>query len=112
MIASYHNFDHTPPDLESILAQACATGAQIAKVASHVNRWADNRRILEALSRDWPKPVIVTGMGDVGQITRIAGPSRGSFLSYASAPAGEQSAPSQLSLAEIGRLTDPRLAAH
>jgi len=37
VIASYHNFDHTPPDLESIIEQACATGAQIAKVATHVN---------------------------------------------------------------------------
>jgi 3-dehydroquinate dehydratase/shikimate dehydrogenase len=38
-------------------------------------------------------------MGDIGQITRIAGPSRGSFLSYASM--GEQSAPGQLNLAEM-----------
>jgi len=99
VIASYHNFDHTPPNLESIIEQACATGAQIAKVATHVNRWADNRRIFEALSRSWPKPVIVSGMGDIGQMTRIAGPSRGSFLSYASA--GTESAPGQLSLAEM-----------
>jgi 3-dehydroquinate dehydratase / shikimate dehydrogenase len=99
VIASYHNFDHTPPDLESIIEQACATGAQIAKVSTHVNRWADNRRIFEALARTWAKPVIATGMGDIGQITRIAGPSRGSFLSYASS--GEESAPGQMSLQEM-----------
>jgi len=99
VIASYHNFDHTPPDLESTIEQACATSAQIAKVATHVNRWADNRRIFEALSRKWNKPVIATGMGDLGQITRIAGPSRGSFLSYAFS--SNESAPGQISLKEM-----------
>src|SRR5215203_6759969 len=38
-------------------------------------------------------------MGDLGQITRIAGPSRGSFLSYAFS--GSESAPGQLSLQEM-----------
>jgi 3-dehydroquinate dehydratase/shikimate dehydrogenase len=99
VIASYHNFDHTPPDLESVIEQACSTGAQIAKVATHVNRWADNRRIFDALSRKWNKPVIATGMGDLGQITRIAGPSRGSFLSYAFS--SSESAPGQISLKEM-----------
>jgi 3-dehydroquinate dehydratase/shikimate dehydrogenase len=99
VIASYHNFDHTPPDLEDIIEQACASSAQIAKVAAHVNRWADNRRIFDALARKWAKPVIATGMGELGQITRIAGPSRGSFLSYAFS-SGE-SAPGQISLKEM-----------
>ena len=39
-----------------------------------VNSWTDNRRLLDLLSRKWPKPVIVTGMGDIGQITRVIGP--------------------------------------
>ena len=99
VIASYHNFDHTPPDLDSIIEQACAGSAQIAKVATHVNRWADNRRIFEALSRKWDKPLIATGMGELGQITRIAGPSRGGFLSYAFST--RESAPGQISLKEM-----------
>ena len=99
VIASYHNFDNTPRDLESIIEEICATGAQIAKVATHVNRWADNRRLFEVMSRTWPKPLIVSGMGDMGQITRVAGPSRGSFLSYVSS--GKESAPGQVSLGEM-----------
>jgi 3-dehydroquinate dehydratase/shikimate dehydrogenase len=99
VIASYHNFDNTPPDLESTIEEICATGAQIAKVATHVNRWADNRRLLEAMSKPWPKPLIVSGMGDMGQITRVAGPSRGSVLSYVSS--GKESAPGQMSLTEM-----------
>ena len=60
---------------------------------------ADNRHIFEALSRKWGRPVIATGMGDLGQITRIAGPSRGSFLSYAFS--SNESAPGQISLQEM-----------
>jgi 3-dehydroquinate dehydratase/shikimate dehydrogenase len=99
VIASYHNFDNTPPDLESIIEQACASNAQIGKVATHVNRWSDNRRLLEAMTKPWPKPVIVSGMGDMGQITRVAGPSRGSFLCYVSS--GKESAPGQVRLSEM-----------
>src|SRR5262249_27588503 len=69
VIASYHDFERTPANLESILAQACAAFGHIAKVATQVNSWSDNRRLLEALAKRWPKPVIVAGMGDMGQIT-------------------------------------------
>ncbi len=84
VIASYHDFVGTPRNLEAILEQACAAPGHIGKIATQVNSWSDNRRLLESLTKRWPKPVIVAGMGDLGQITRIAGLSRGSFLSYAS----------------------------
>ena len=99
VIASYHNFEETPADLESIVERAIASPAAIAKVATHVRSWADNRRLFEVLSRSWPKPVIVVGMGDIGQITRIAGPSRGSFLTYAAST--RQAAPGQLTVPEM-----------
>ena len=83
VIASYHNFAETPADLTDIADRAFASTAQIAKVATQVNRWDDNRRLFELLARPNPKPLIVAGMGDLGQITRLAGPSRGSYLSYA-----------------------------
>ena len=93
VIASYHNFDKTPDDLSDIVNRALATSAQIAKVATQVNRWEDNRRLLDLLARPARKPLIVSGMGDIGQITRIVGPSRGSFLSYAAST--RQAAPGQ-----------------
>ena len=99
VIASYHNFEETPADLVEIVDQAFASNAQIAKVATQVNRWADNRRLLDLLARPKPKPLIVAGMGDIGQITRIAGPSRGSFLSYAAST--RQAAPGQLTVTEM-----------
>jgi 3-dehydroquinate dehydratase/shikimate dehydrogenase len=99
VIASYHNFEETPADLNEIVDRALATSAQIAKVATQVNRWADNRRLLDLLRRANSKPMIVAGMGDIGQITRLAGPSRGSFLSFAAST--RQAAPGQLTVREM-----------
>jgi 3-dehydroquinate dehydratase/shikimate dehydrogenase len=99
VIASYHDFEGTPANLHEIVDRALATSAQIAKVATRANSWADNRCLLDLLARPNPKPLIVTGMGDIGQITRIIGPSRGSFLSYAAST--RQAAPGQLSVAEM-----------
>src|SRR5262245_8082558 len=99
VVASYHNFEETPADLESIVEKACSGAGSIAKVATQVQTWTDNRRLLDLLTRPWPKPLIVVGMGDIGQITRVIGPSRGSFLSYAAA--AKKAAPGQLALAEM-----------
>ena len=99
VIGSFHDFQQTPGDVDSILERACASSADVAKVATFVNSWADNRRLLALMSRQWPKPAIVTGMGDTGQITRVIGPARGSFLTYAAST--RQSAPGQLWLSEM-----------
>ncbi len=103
LIASYHNFDETPSDVERHLDAACEGPAQIGKVATMVQSWADNHRLLRMIEKPRAKPVIVTGMGEIGQITRLAGPSRGSFLTYAATTqrSGEASAPGQLSLHEM-----------
>jgi 3-dehydroquinate dehydratase / shikimate dehydrogenase len=99
VIASYHNFEETPADVAAIAARAFAAEGQIAKIATQVNCWDDNRRLLDLLQTKNPKPLIVSGMGDIGQITRIVGPARGSFLSYASS--NRQAAPGQLSVKEM-----------
>jgi 3-dehydroquinate dehydratase/shikimate dehydrogenase len=99
VIGSFHDFAATPGDIEAILHRACGSGVHVAKVATFVNSWADNRRLLALMSQQWPKPVIVTGMGDTGHITRVIGPARGSFLTYAAST--RPSAPGQLSLYDM-----------
>jgi 3-dehydroquinate dehydratase / shikimate dehydrogenase len=99
VIGSFHDFTGTPEDIGSILDSACAGPSNIAKVATMVNSWSDNRRLLSLTSQQLPKPVIVTGMGDMGQITRVVGPARGGFLTYAAST--NPSAPGQLSLYEM-----------
>jgi 3-dehydroquinate dehydratase len=39
VIASYHNFEETPPDLVEVADRALASKGQIAKVATQVNSW-------------------------------------------------------------------------
>ena len=100
VIASFHDFEGTPADLPSLMDQVCASPGQIAKIATMVKSWNDNRRLLALLSKRWPKPVIVAGMGDIGQITRVIGPARGNFLTYAGLTANA-SAPGQLTLRDM-----------
>jgi 3-dehydroquinate dehydratase / shikimate dehydrogenase len=100
VIASFHDFEGTPSDLVSLMDRVCASPSQIAKVATMVTSWDDNRRLLDLLSRPWPKPVIVAGMGEIGQITRVIGPARGSMLTYAGLKPNA-SAPGQVTLREM-----------
>ena len=84
VIGSYHNFVETPDDIQRHLEVACDNPAiQIGKIATTVRSWADNRRLLEVLDRPWPKPVTVVGMGEMGQIIRVIGKARGSYVTYA-----------------------------
>jgi 3-dehydroquinate dehydratase/shikimate dehydrogenase len=101
VIASYHHFKETPPDVESIMERVAAAPGAIAKIATQVNAWADNRRLFDLLRRDWKKPAIVLGMGEIGQVTRLFGPARGSFLTFAAAATGQQAAPGQLTVSEM-----------
>jgi 3-dehydroquinate dehydratase/shikimate dehydrogenase len=99
VIGSYHDFARTPEDLGEILDAICRTSVSVAKVATMVESWSDNRRLFDLLERPWPKPVIVIGMGPMGQITRVALPFRGSALTYVAQE--ERSAPGQLGLSEL-----------
>ena len=100
VIGSYHNFETTPEDLEDVLDRVCRGPAAVAKVATMVRSWSDNRRLFDLMRRDWPKPVVIVGMGAMGQPTRILGPSRGTVLTYTASDGGH-SAPGQLALEEL-----------
>jgi 3-dehydroquinate dehydratase/shikimate dehydrogenase len=99
-IASFHDFEKTPESLVSLMEGACSAPGHIAKVATMVRSWNDNRRLFELLSRPWSKPVIVAGMGEIGQITRLLAPSRGSLITYAGLLA-DAAAPGQLTVRDM-----------
>jgi 3-dehydroquinate dehydratase/shikimate dehydrogenase len=100
VIASFHDFEGTPDDLNSLVDRICASPGQIAKIATMVQSWGDNRRLLETLSRPRSKPLIAVGMGDLGQMTRVIGPARGSLLTYAGLTPNV-SAPGQLTIRDM-----------
>lgn len=109
VICSHHDFDGVPSDLERIYEQMAATPARILKIAVQADDATDCLpvfRLLERAQRE-RREMIAIGMGSAGIMTRILGPSRGSFLTYGSLDDESATAPGQLTargLREIYRI--------
>lgn len=108
-LVSFHDFGRTP-ELAPVVRRLAATGADILKVATHVQRPSDNLRLL-ALCEDRDN-VVVTGMGETGSVARLVSPARRGLFTYAApdAPASDQgctepvaapTAPGQISAAAV-----------
>jgi 3-dehydroquinate dehydratase-1 len=103
VIISYHNYQKTPelPELESIVHDCYAQGADIAKIATHVNVNRDNSKILSLYKA--PGRLVAIGMGDLGRISRIVAPFLGAEFTYASLDQGETTAPGQISYERLNQ---------
>ena len=101
-IVSYHDFQGTPPDLESIHRSACAAGADVAKIAVTARDIADTLPVMALLERHaHGVPTIALSMGEEGLTTRIMGAKLGAFLVYGSMEEGKGSAPGQIPCGEM-----------
>jgi 3-dehydroquinate dehydratase / shikimate dehydrogenase len=103
IICSYHDFAGVPSDLEKIYEQMAATPAQILKIAVQADDATDCLpvfRLLERARREG-REMIAIAMGPAGIMTRILGPSRGSFLTYGSLDDESATAPGQLTAREL-----------
>ncbi len=103
VIISYHNYDRTPEldELEEIVRQCYAQGADLAKIATHVNVNRDNSKILSLYKA--PGRLVAIGMGDLGRISRIVAPFLGAEFTYASLSDGEATAPGQISYDRLNK---------
>ena len=103
VIISYHNYDKTPEleELEDIVRSCYAQGADLAKVATHVNVNRDNSKILSLYKA--PGRLVAIGMGDLGRISRIVAPFMGAEFTYASLSEGETTAPGQISYEKLNQ---------
>jgi 3-dehydroquinate dehydratase/shikimate dehydrogenase len=103
LIVSHHNFAETPSDLEEIYERLCALPAAIHKIATRANRIADSLRVLRLIdrARNEGRQLIAVAMGEAGLMTRVIGPSRGSFLTFGSLTHGRESAPGQATCEEL-----------
>lgn len=103
VIASYHNFNETPSDLEPIVRRLKSTRADILKIATQCNSLDDAGRLLALQEKLARRKIssIVLGMGPAGVATRILGPSRGSVLTYAPLEETKSSAPGQLTFEDL-----------
>lgn len=104
VIVSTHLFEGTPSlkDLQIRVEKCFAAGAQIAKISCWVRRKEENARLLALLSD--PRPVVVTGMGKMGMITRVGSLFCGSPFTFASLEKGKETAEGQLDQATMEKI--------
>jgi 3-dehydroquinate dehydratase/shikimate dehydrogenase len=103
VIASHHDFNGVPDDLEQIYEQLAATPAHVIKIAVRANDITDCIPVFNLLkrARDDKRNVIAIAMGNAGIATRILGPSRGAFLTYGSLEDESATAPGQVNARQL-----------
>ena len=102
-ICSHHDFVGIPSDLEQIYETIAGTKSHILKIAVQADDAVDCLPLFKLLARAQAegREMIAIGMGEAGVMTRILGPSRGSFLTYASLDGESGNAPGQLTAREL-----------
>ncbi len=103
VICSYHDFVGVPSDLEQIYESMAATESRILKIAVQADDATDCIPVFHLLERGQSegREMIAIAMGPAGIMTRILGPSRGSFLTYGSLDDESATAPGQLAAREL-----------
>jgi 3-dehydroquinate dehydratase/shikimate dehydrogenase len=106
VICSHHDFNGVPDDLDEIYARMAKTPAGILKMAIHAGDAADCLPVFRLLERAHHegRKMIAIAMGQAGLMTRVLGPSRGSFLTYASFDDDTATAPGQITANDLRQL--------
>lgn len=105
-ICSYHDFVGVPADLKNIYEQMASTRSRALKIALQTDDAVDCLPIFKLLERAQGegREFIAIGMGEAGAVTRILGPSRGSYLTFASLDDDKGTAPGQITAEELRSL--------
>jgi 3-dehydroquinate dehydratase-1 len=100
-LVSHHDFQLTPPerDLLAIVDEAKAAGADIVKLATAAESFADVERLFGVLLSQRSKGLVAISLGAYGTVSRVVFPLFGSLLTYGFLH--EAVAPGQLSVAEL-----------
>jgi 3-dehydroquinate dehydratase/shikimate dehydrogenase len=103
LIVSYHNFNETPSDLMAIYDHLVTRPAAIHKITVRAGDLSDSLAVFRLLDRaaSEGRRVIAIAMQEAGMLTRILGPSHGSFLTFGSLARGHESAPGQMTCDEL-----------
>lgn len=103
VICSHHDFAGVPSDMEGIYERMAATPARILKIAVQSDDATDCLPVFRLLERAQQenREMIAIAMGPAGIMTRILGPSRGSFVTYGSLDDESATAPGQVTAREL-----------
>lgn len=102
-ICSQHDFTGMPRNLDQIYERMIGTPARILKIAVLAGDATDCLPVFRLLerARSEGREMIGIAMGTAGIATRILGPSRGSYLTYASLDSETPTAPGQISVSQL-----------
>ncbi len=112
-IISYHDFSHTPEDLNPLYETMREMPGDVIKIVTYARDIADNLKMFELLKRAAREKQKLIGlcMGDAGEISRILATAFGGFLTFGSLDDGQESAPGQIpakTLKEVYRVNTAR----
>ena len=104
VIISYHNFDETPGmrELFNIADECYRLGADVAKLATRVNFFEDNAKLISLYSIN--KPIVALGMGEAGKVSRVMAPLMGAEFTFAAEDEGNETAPGQIRYSKMKHL--------
>jgi 3-dehydroquinate dehydratase / shikimate dehydrogenase len=101
LILSFHDFRATKK-LEETLEKMLAYPADFYKIVSTATTLSDNVTMIKFLAREGDRHSLVgMCMGEQGVISRVLGVRAGSVFTFASAVAGEETAPGQISAQDL-----------
>ncbi len=106
IIISHHDFTRVPPDLTQIYERLAVMPAGVIKIAVQANDIVDCIPVFQLLdrARSEGREMIAIAMGTAGLATRILGPSRGAFLTYAALGDNNATAPGQITAQKLRSL--------
>jgi 3-dehydroquinate dehydratase / shikimate dehydrogenase len=109
ILVSYHNFQKTPSNLQSVVRRLRKVGGDAIKIAAQCRSVSDSARVCD-LARN-RRDIVAIPMGEFGLAGRVLSLRMDSALAYASIK--QTTAPGQLSLADMsGLYRATRLTAH
>jgi 3-dehydroquinate dehydratase / shikimate dehydrogenase len=101
LVLSFHDFRATK-NLDENLEKMLAYPADFYKVVSTATTLADNVTLIKFLARQGDRhPLVSMCMGEQGIISRVLGVRAGSVFTFASAGAGQETAPGQVAAQEL-----------
>jgi 3-dehydroquinate dehydratase type I len=110
IVISTHRDNGTPSqdDLEKILRDSIDTGAHIVKIVTRAETYEDNLRVLQLIPKAHAMGVKIVAfcMGPMGRISRIFSHLMGSYLTFVSLEAGEESAAGQIPINEMKKILE------
>ncbi len=106
VICSHHDFSESPPELQNLYERMSSTGASVIKIAVTARDATDCIEVFRLLgrARREQRELIALAMGEAGLLTRVLGPSRGAFLTFASSEAGRETARGQITADDLEKI--------